>query len=55
MLVFSTKTQLYYLIYELHVSVTVGSDDQAIPKNIKRKNITAVILVRDLEPYRHVI
>jgi len=37
MLVCSIKTQLYYLIYELHVSATVGSDDRAIPKNIKRK------------------
>jgi len=36
MLVFSTKTQLYCLIHELHVSATVGSDDQAIP-NIKGK------------------
>jgi len=37
MAVFSIKTQLYCLIYELYVSATVGSDDQAIPKNIKGK------------------
>lgn len=47
---FSVQTQLLYLVSHLHVSVTVSSQHQSDPKNIKINN-TAAILVRDLGPY----
>jgi hypothetical protein len=40
---FSVTTQLYCLTDQLHVLPTVSSDDQAIPKNIKNKEILQLL------------
>ena len=51
MQVFSVKTQLYYLVYQRHVSATVSSHHQAYTKNSEKEiNNAVTILVGGLEP-----
>lgn len=46
---FSVKTQFYYLMNPLHVSATVSTHHQALPKNVKKeRNNTLSIFVGDL-------
>ena len=55
MQVLPVKTQLHSVERQLHVSAKVSVHYEADPKDIKRRNKTAVMLVGELGPCKRVI
>ena len=49
---FSTKTQLYYLTTQLHVSANVSGHHRADSKNITERISAVAVLVGGLGPYK---